>query len=285
MAKKQITALQTAADAADDDLLIKRDASSGTDEKLPVSVFRDPILDRANHTGTQPLSTISDAGTAAANDTTDFVSTSSQVAFRNILINPRVNTSFAVNQRGFGGDWSTLANGDYGYDRWARKDASTIAQVIEEGNYKSNTTYTLSGVNVTTQQITSPASGNWQVEVPNTAQDVQLEEGAVATPFELRPIGMDIFFCQRYYFKPTNGFRVYDNDGNEANSASITVSFPSQMKETPSISYTLTQGQNDSTEEISKTHATIVAEVLGSSGNKRIEIDDFIADASPAIAL
>jgi len=72
MPQKQLTALPTATDAADDDLLIKRDTSSGTDEKLPISVLRDPILDRANHTGTQPLSTISDAGTAAANDTTDF---------------------------------------------------------------------------------------------------------------------------------------------------------------------------------------------------------------------
>jgi len=68
MPQKQLTALPTATDAADDDLLIKRDTSSGTDEKLPVSVFRDPILDRANHTGTQTLSTISDAGTAAAKD-------------------------------------------------------------------------------------------------------------------------------------------------------------------------------------------------------------------------
>jgi len=62
MPQKQLTALPTAADAADDDLLIKRDASSGTDEKLPISVLREPILDRANHTGTQTLASISQSG-------------------------------------------------------------------------------------------------------------------------------------------------------------------------------------------------------------------------------
>lgn len=116
-----------------------------------------------------------------------------------IAKNALINGDFRINQRGFGGDWSTLSNGDYGYDRWARKDASTISQMVEEGNFKPSTTYTLSGTNVTTQQIVSPASGDWQIDVPNDANEVQLEEGTVATPFEKRPIGTELALCQRYF--------------------------------------------------------------------------------------
>ena len=118
----------------------------------------------------------------------------SPYTFRNVLI----NGDFRVNQRDFDGDWSALTDGAYGYDRW-KKLGTNIQQVVEEGNYKPNTVYTLSGVNVTTTQITSPASGHWAITVPNTATHVQLEEGSLATPFELRSVGLELALCQRYY--------------------------------------------------------------------------------------
>ena len=90
---------------------------------------------------------------------------------------------------------------EYGYDRW-RATATAMVQVVEDGSYKPNTVYTLSGDGVQTQQITSPASGDWTIpEIPRTARNIQLEEGTVATPFEQRPIGLEFSLCQRYYQK------------------------------------------------------------------------------------
>jgi hypothetical protein len=101
----------------------------------------------------------------------------SSLSFRNILINGEVSR---INQRDFDGNWSGLSDGDYGYDRWKRADASNISQVVEEGNFIPDAEYVLSGTNVTTQVVTAPSSGNWTITVPNTASYVQLERGSVA---------------------------------------------------------------------------------------------------------
>jgi hypothetical protein len=111
---------------------------------------------------------------------------------RNILI----NGDFRINQRGAVSKTET-AN-EYNYDRWYY-DGTNLIQHVEEGNYKPSTVYTLSGVNVTTQQLTSPLTGHWTITVPSNADMVQLEEGVYATPFEQRPIGLELSLCQRYY--------------------------------------------------------------------------------------
>ena len=114
--------------------------------------------------------------------------------FRNILI----NGDMQINQRGV--TIAAAANGTYGPDRWKKVDASNMTQIVEARNYKPNSTYTLSGTGVTTQQITSPASGNWTLpNVPITATKIQLEEGSIATTFEQRPIGLELSLCERYY--------------------------------------------------------------------------------------
>jgi hypothetical protein len=139
-----------------------------------------------------------------------------QIAFRNKLINGEVTR---VNQREFGGDWSTLSNGDYGYDRWKREDASNITQIIEENNFKPSTVHTISGNNVTTAQITSPASGNWTITVPNTATNVQVEEGTIVTPFEIISNQTILALCQRYYLRIKPGAsRVFGPSYNGATS-------------------------------------------------------------------
>lgn len=130
------------------------------------------------------------------------------IAFcKNKLLNGEVTR---INQRAFDGNWAPKGNyppagtiaqkeATYGYDQWAKADATNMLQVIEAGNFRPSTVHTLSGQNVTTQQITSPASGNWTITVPQTARNVQLEEGAEATPFEIRPIAFELAQCQRYY--------------------------------------------------------------------------------------
>lgn len=113
---------------------------------------------------------------------------------KNILINGNMR----INQRGV--TIAAAANGSYGPDRWKKVDASNMTQIVEEFNYRPNTVYTLSGTNVTTQQVTSPATGHWTLpNIPITATNVQLEEGSIATPFEQRPIGLELSLCQRYY--------------------------------------------------------------------------------------
>ena len=115
--------------------------------------------------------------------------------YKNVLI----NGDGRVNQRNFDGNWIGASIGEYGYDRWYKADASNKGQVIEAGNFKPNTVYTVSGVGVTTSQIVSPASGNWTVTVPFTATKVQLEKGSVATDFEIRDFSAELLLCQRYY--------------------------------------------------------------------------------------
>jgi len=118
--------------------------------------------------------------------------------FRNILINGEVTR---INQRAVA-NWAAVANGAYGYDRWKKIDASNMTQIVEAGNFVPSTTYTLSGIGVTTQQLVSPASGNWTLpNIPIAATYVQLERGSIATPFENRPIGLELSLCQRYYEK------------------------------------------------------------------------------------
>lgn len=44
-------------------------------------------------------------------------------------------------------------------------------------------------------------------------QEVQLEEGSVATPFENRPYGLELSLCQRYYEKILTSIRAYADGG------------------------------------------------------------------------
>jgi hypothetical protein len=145
-------------------------------------------------------------GVAAAN-----VSSASGLPFcKNKLFNGEVTR---INQRAFDGNWATKniwASGNtiaqqelcYGYDMWAKASATDMVQPIEAGNYRPSTVHTISGLNMTTRQETSPASGNWNIVVPQAARNVQVEEGLVATPFEIRPISFELTQCQRYY-EPT----------------------------------------------------------------------------------
>ena len=64
---------------------------------------------------------------------------------------------------------------------------------------------------------------------------VQLEEGTVATPFEHRPIGMELSLCQRYFCK--TGQNIFIGRGN-SNSAVFGVTLPVSMRSTPTIAIT-----------------------------------------------
>lgn len=146
--------------------------------------------------------------------------------FRNVLI----NGDFRINQRGV---TSIAATSDaYFFDRWhgyavtagsitsAASGAgnqitipnatSHVDQIIEGSNIVGGT-YVLSweGTAAATVNSTSVANGGTIVIAAGTQTTVsfsngtvtkaQLELGAIATPFEQRPIGLELALCQRYY--------------------------------------------------------------------------------------
>lgn len=159
------------------------------------------------------------------------VSTASGLPFmKNKLINGEVTR---INQRGVA-NWAAVSNGNYGYDRWKKVDASNMTQIIEAGNFRPSTVYTLSGVGVTTQQITSPASGNWTLpNIPIAATNVQVEEGLEATPFEVRHIGFELALCQRYYQIINQPVACHVHSAGAAFGA---VSFSTSMRASPTMS-------------------------------------------------
>jgi len=116
--------------------------------------------------------------------------------FRNALI----NGSLEINQRGVSID--SAAVGAYGPDRWKKEPAGYMSQVIEEGNYIPDIIYTLSaqsGYPFAQTRLQSPVSGDWTVQVPNSARFVQLEPGQYKTPFEYRSKAVELLRCLRYY--------------------------------------------------------------------------------------
>ena len=153
--------------------------------------------------------------------------------FRNVLINGGVT----INQRNKA--YASVANGEYWADRW-KKISGGMTQIVEDGSYRPSAQYTLSGTGVTTQQITSPASGNWTIPVvPSTATMIQLEEGPVATPFEFRPIGTELALCQRYFYDlhksiPCSAYASGANVHSYSNQL-----FPSEMRAAPTVSNTV----------------------------------------------
>ena len=160
---------------------------------------------------------------------------------RNILI----NGNLTVNQRGL--SIASVATGAYGEDRW-KKTAGGMTQIIEEVNYLPSTVYTLSGTGVTTQQITSPASGDWTLpDIAVTARLIQLEVGDTATPFEHRSYGDELQRCQRYFQKTHQGDvgspsgSIFASSGVQGQTTTGMVNgfyvYPVQMRASPTTSY------------------------------------------------
>jgi len=125
-----------------------------------------------------------------------------QIGGKNIILNPEVTR---INQSDFDGVW---IDGEYGYDGWLATTTG-MTQVIEEANFIPDTQYTLSGVGMNTQTITSPPAGvNWTLpEIPRTATNIKLERGTIATDFVRNSYQLDLMKCQRYYEKLLPGAR------------------------------------------------------------------------------
>lgn len=155
--------------------------------------------------------------------------------FRNKIINGNPG----INQRGYVSGGATTA-GQYTLDRWkvtgtggvtfsttANKttvtipSGQTLQQVVEGLNLESGT-YVLSwegtsqgriagGSYGASGAVTASITGGTDTTVEfntGTVALVMLEKGAVATPFEHRPHGVELALCQRYYW------RLFPDDAN-----------------------------------------------------------------------
>jgi hypothetical protein len=171
------------------------------------------------------------------------------LAFRNKII----NGNFGINQRIYVSGTATSGANEYTLDRWrvvtsgqnltfsasgtgniVTAPAGGIEQVIEALNIEGGT-YTLSWIGTATGAVNGSAIANGgQVTLPDntnatirftsgTVSLVQLEAGSVATPFENRPIGIELALCQRYYEKS------YNIDISPANVTSVGVAYGSRQ--------------------------------------------------------
>ncbi len=188
--------------------------------------------------------------------------------FRNRVI----NGNFAINQRAQASG-TALAASAYGHDRWkagaagctytftaATPDttvtitAGTLTQVIEAANVEGGT-YTLSWTGTATARVyqgtaagsyvASPlvvtglsAGANTTIEFSTgTLGKVQFEPGPVATPFERRPLSVELALCLRYYtslLSPNVYIYLYAyNTGGST--PTLAYLLPVQMRATPTL--------------------------------------------------
>lgn len=155
----------------------------------------------------------------------DHLPPSNMVSLKNRLI----NGSFVVNQRAYVSGANTTAANQYTLDRWRvvasgqnitfaasgngniiTAPAGGIEQVIEGINLEAGT-YCLSWVGTATGYVNGaavanggtvvlPASANATVKfAAGSVSFAQLERALSPSPFDVRPIGLEVLLCQRYY--------------------------------------------------------------------------------------
>jgi len=194
--------------------------------------------------------------TGLTSDARNGLGIGSVISFRNLLI----NGNFSVNQRVYASGTATTAANQYTLDRWrvvvsgqsltfgaATPDrvvtapAGGIEQPIEGLNivggvytlsWEGTATATVNGTAITNggQTAALPAGANATIRFSGgTVGRTQFELGTVATPFERRPVGLELLLSQRYYLLFTGGGSgVCTSSGAE-----YTVNFPATMRTPP----------------------------------------------------
>ncbi|MES2401883.1 MAG: hypothetical protein V4573_17965 [Pseudomonadota bacterium] len=160
------------------------------------------------------------------------IGTAGAQSLRNLLM----NGNFNINQRAYVSATATTVANQYTLDRWrvvtsgqnltfaasgngniVTAPAGGIEQVIEGANI-GGTTHVINWTGTATCTVdgVAKAKGDTVALTPGTNCTVkfiggtvgqaQLERGAKATPFEFRPVSVDLALCQRYYETVELGF-------------------------------------------------------------------------------
>ena len=158
------------------------------------------------------------------------VPTNGALGFRNVLINGDLN----INQRNV--TIAAAAFGAYGPDRWKKVNATNMTQIVEDVNFVPGAKYTLSWKGGTPQVLTAPATGHWTLpNIPITATEIQLELGEVATPFEKRPMQIELLLCERFYCSVPFKRSITIGGNLPMQYFSESIVFPTYMARTPTV--------------------------------------------------
>lgn len=188
---------------------------------------------------------------------------------RNLII----NGNFAINQRGYVSGTATTGANQYTLDRWrivvsgqaatftalgngnlVTAPAGGLEQVIEGASIGGGT-YVINWVGTATCTVggtarakgatfTLTAGTNVTVRFSGgTVDDVQIEPGTVVTAFEARPIGLEVFLCQRYYLRTDVHWR-WDGSLGGAATLSVHVDFATPMRAAPTVSVVSSDNTN-----------------------------------------
>jgi hypothetical protein len=187
-------------------------------------------VDKAGDTMTGPLTLSGDATNALhavpKQQVDARVGTEGGLSFRNLIINGRGS----INQRGYVSGAATTVANQYTLDRWRvvvsgqnltftsslmTAPAGGVEQVIEGSlnsggdhvlNWVGTATATVNGVARTQGEVFSLTAGA-NVTVRFTGGsfiNAQLERGTVRTAYEIRPPGIELMLCQRYWQQTYN---------------------------------------------------------------------------------
>jgi len=168
------------------------------------------------------------------------------------LQRPGNNNQFAVGSTWTLSFWiKSGANSTVGVSTGFRPSAQTAGPTPEEFSDTVNTTTSWVKLSHTfTIANTADASDQcfavifYNAVAANTAillSGVQLEPGPVATPFEYRPMGLELALCQRYYVKDETVY-VLSIPSSTTNARYTTLVFPQTMRSSPEVSFTLDGG-------------------------------------------
>ncbi len=147
-----------------------------------IEVYRNGFkLVPSNYVANNGSTVVLNTPTAGASETIEIVVIKLTGTVSNEECNLIINGRFELNSRGAANKLDTSKDplGEYSYDMWCVV-AGNLQQRIEDGKYTPNTEYTLSGDNIITQQITSPAGGTWTVDTGTSdPNNVVLNKGNI----------------------------------------------------------------------------------------------------------
>ena len=106
----------------------------------------------------------------------------------------------------------------------------------------------------------------------------QLEPGPVATPFEHRPVGLELSLCQRYYWTCLSLIAAPLGSSNPNDRVFVGGAFPVEMRVTPTQTYTLNNMGFSNSSFLNNKYYYVTGVSTGNSGVAGF-LGDYTADA------